>query len=101
MARTYEGQIPPPDEGWKTEGQYKDADGVQWSLFVKRQDHSNQWLTCKVVANGRATKKANYWLVKNIETGKIGFARDYATMKQSRPELHAYVERVFSRLMAR
>ena len=98
MGKMYVGNIPQPEEGWRQMGQCNDADDVQWLIFGKAQDHSTEWMTIKIVANGRARHKANYWLAKNIETGQIGFARDYAHMRDSRPELHANVEAIFRKV---
>ena len=50
------------------------------------------------MANGRAANKANYWLVRNKETGQIGFARDYVSMRENRPELHAQVDAIFKKV---
>lgn len=87
--KMYAGRI--PDEQWSQVGQCSD-DGVEWRVFSKPQDHSDEWLTYKIVANGRASGKANYWLARNNRTGQIGFARDYAIMQMNRPNLFRQVE---------
>jgi hypothetical protein len=71
---------------------HPEDDGTEWCVFIKPQNHSDEWFTVKIVANGRAPYKANYWLVTNINTGQIGYARDYAVMRENRPSLHDYVE---------
>jgi len=87
MGRRYVGNMPSPNEGWEHVGTCRDADGMEWLVFSKAQKHTPDWLTYKIVANGRARDKANYWLVRNVRTGRIGFSRDYVCMRDSRPEL--------------
>jgi hypothetical protein len=94
MAKNYMGKVPSGEDGWCELGEVED-DGVTWGVFVKKQAHTEDWVTLKVAAKGRAYRKANYWLVKNFKTGQIGFCRDFATMRQHRPELHQKVEAVF------
>jgi len=48
------------------------------------------------VANGRARGKANYWLVRNSQDGKIGFARDFALLRENRPDIHTQVEAILN-----
>lgn len=96
---TFRGNLPQPDEGWEQIGRCMDADRVEWLVFSRPQDHTPDWMTYKIVANGRARNKANYWMVKNIETGQIGFARDYVHMRDNRPELHAQVEAIFKKVI--
>lgn len=92
MGKMYAGNMPQPGEGWNQLGQCNDVDDVQWFVFSKSQDHSPEWMTIKIVANGKAKSKANYWLVRNMQTGQIGFARDYVLMRENRPELHQQIE---------
>lgn len=98
MAKMYAGKIPDQDQGWQQVGVCKDSDEVEWLVFRKGQDHTPDWSTYKVVANGRALAKANYWLVRNDTTGQIGFARDYVFMRDNRPELHAQIEAIFKKV---
>ena len=95
----YAGNPPKDGEGWEQIWKCIDSDDVEWLVFSKPQDHTPDWMTFKIVANGRARHKANYWLVKNIETGQIGFARDYVHMRDSRPELHAQIEAIFKKVI--
>ena len=68
---------------------------MDWLVFSKSQQHTPDWMTFKIVANGRARNKANYWLARNIRTGQIGYCRDYVYMRDNRPELHEQVEEIF------
>ena len=79
-------------------GKCLDSDEVEWLVFSKAQEHTPDWLTYKIVANGRARNKANYWLVRNASTGQIGFSRDYVYMRDNRPELHAQVDAIFKKV---
>ena len=94
MGRMYAGKMPDADAGWEHVGTCRGADGMEWLVFSKSQEHAPDWLTYKIVANGRAANKANYWLVRNASTGQIGFARDFAVMRDTRPELHEQVESI-------
>lgn len=92
--KMYSGHVPSGD-GWEQIGdRYHDGDGVEWQTFRRRQDHSPEWQTVKVAAIGTAPAKANYWLARNGMTGQIGYARDYAIMRETRPGLHAHVDTV-------
>jgi hypothetical protein len=64
-----------------------------WLVFKKDQDHSDEWATYKICANGKAKGKGNYWAVRK-NTGQIGYARDMAQMREYRPKLHAFVEKI-------
>lgn len=94
MGRMYAGKMPDADEGWEHVGTCRDADGMEWLVFSKSQEHTPDWCTYKIVANGRAANKANYWLARNRLTGQIGFARDFICMRETRPELHEQVEAI-------
>lgn len=97
MGKMYVGKMPETGDGWSYVGLCKDADSVEWMVFRKPQEHTPDWATYKIVANGRARNKANYWLVRNSRTGQIGFARDYVFMRDNRPELHEQVELIFKK----
>ena len=99
MSKMYAGKIPEDDEVWSQVGTCRDSDGVEWLVFSKPQEHTKDWVTFKIVAKGRARNKANYWMVRNIDTGQIGFARDYVAMRDYRPELHAQVEAIVKKII--
>lgn len=98
MGRRCAGNMPGPNEGWVHIGTCRDADGMEWLVFSKAQEHTQDWCTFKIVANGRAANKANYWLALNKLTGQIGFARDYLCMRETRPELHAQVDAILKKV---
>jgi hypothetical protein len=81
------GRHPSASDGWE---QIASFDG--WKVYTKAQDHSCEWLTCKVAADGKVQNKANYWFTKNTKTGQFGFCRDLALMQNHRPELHQYIK---------
>ena len=101
MAKMYKGNIPDTGEGWDEIDRCMDKDSGEWILFGKKQDHDKNWWTVKIVANGRASSKANYWLAINIKTGQLGFSRDYVYMRENRPELHAQIETIFKTLQSK
>lgn len=92
MGKMYAGNPPANGDGWTQVGKCLDGDKVEWLVFSKPQDHSPEWVTFKVCANGRAINKANYWMVRNMQTGKIGFAKDYLLLHTNRPKLAARVD---------
>ena len=91
MGKFYKGNAPVGEE-WVKVLSHIDKDKVEWFVFRKRQSHTNDWATYKVMANGNAEYKANYWFAKNEKTGQLGFARDMALMKAKHSELHMVVE---------
>lgn len=96
MGKMYRGNMPDEAEGWRKTGSFVDKDALEWIVFVRAQAHSPDWVFHKIVANGRAENKANYWLAKNTETGQIGYARDFVHMRTNRPELHKAVESIIA-----
>lgn len=96
MSRMFTGNLPGADEGWGRIGTFTDSVGIEWLIFAKAQEHDPAWCTYKIVANGKAENKANYWLVRKDDTGQLGYAHDYAIMRKNRPDLHAYVEQLFA-----
>lgn len=91
------GNVPDLTEGWRAIHHTTDPhDKSQWTVFSRPQQQSADWETVKIIATERVTGKANFWLVKNIRTGQIGYARDYAMLRQQRPELHARIEFMFN-----
>ena len=101
MGKMYKGNIPDTSEGWDEIDRCMDKDSVEWILFSKKQDHDKNWWNIKIVANGRASSKANYWLAINIKTGQLGFSRDYVYMRENRTELHAQIETIFKTLQSK
>lgn len=97
MQKMYKGNPPDETDGWKNIYSCELKDKTKWNIFVRDQDHTHDWKTYKVVADGRAMNKANYWLARNIETGQIGFGRDFVHMKTRRPQLHAVMEKLFEK----
>jgi hypothetical protein len=98
--KTYAGK---PDllfesDEWKNCGCWVDRENsnVEWFVFFKYQEHNNDWITYKVVANGRVPRKANYWFAKNKKTGQIGFAKDLASMSEHRPNLYSNIMKIIS-----
>lgn len=91
--KKYKGNQPESGEGYVRIGKVV-FEGMDWLIFRKGQEHSEDWATYKIVADGMVEKKANYWLVRNDKNGKIGFGRDYAIMRNERSGLHLMVEKI-------
>lgn len=87
-ARMYKGKRPRTD-GWEQLAEIEDD--VRWLVFVK-DDPDSEWLTVKVVADGRVPHKANYWLGWNGK--RFAQQQDAFAIIQRRPELLRAVERL-------
>ena len=96
--RTYKGNHPDKFSGWMMMLETKDDDNKRWFIWYKRQVDNNEWLTFKIVANEPVDKKANYWFVRNMKNGKLGYVRDFAIMREHRPKLHRHVEGAIKRM---
>lgn len=90
---------PPEGDDWITLDSVQDDEGARWGVYIKRQDHTPDWITVKVASVGPVLNKANYWLAKNVRTGQVGFGRDMAIMRANRPGLHAEVEAVLDKFI--
>lgn len=98
MPRMYPGRKPAENDGWEMLCSTKCKLGIIWLVYAKPQEHDDEWRTYKIVANGKAPDKANYWLARRDTTGQLGFPRDYAMLRATRPEVHDFVERLFQRV---
>lgn len=97
--KMYRGKDPDTEAGEWVKIGLAQHEGLNWGVFMKGQSHSDEWSTFKVCADGRAERKANYWVTKNMKTGQIGYPRDWAIMRDTRPELHGKVENIISEFM--
>lgn len=88
--KMYGGRRPDEADGWKLKVELKDGE-QKWLLFERCQAHSDDWVTYKVVADGRVERKANYWMVKNIKTGQQAYPADMELMKLHRVNLFKQV----------
>lgn len=85
--KSFQGRVPSADDGWKLNKQFN-LNNLNWSLYIKQQEHSPTWLTCKFIADGKAMSKANYWFGFNIKEKQFAFARDLMTMKANNHEMY-------------
>jgi len=86
--RMYRGK-PPRTKGWEQIAQIEDD--VRWLVFVKDSPDS-EWVTVKLVADGRVPFKANYWLGWNGR--RFSQQQDTFAIMQRRPELLKAVQRM-------
>ena len=86
--KNYTGKKPRP-AGWREVGVVEDD--ARWLVFV-RENADSEWLTVKVVVDGRAPTKANYWLGWNGL--RFGRHADLVSLAQQRPAVLEGVERV-------
>jgi len=87
VVKNYTGKKPRA-AGWLEIGAVE-GDGCRWLVFVRPDD---EWSTVKVVADGRAPTKANYWLGWN--GFRFSRATDLAILAQHRPAVLEAVERM-------
>jgi hypothetical protein len=78
----------PRAEGWREAGVVEGD--VRWLVFV-RDNADSEWTTVKVMADGRAPVKANYWLGWN--GSRFGRHADLVSLAQQRPAVLDGVER--------
>jgi hypothetical protein len=67
-----------------------------WLVFIRDQEHSDIWKTVKVVADGKVTRKANYWLAWDGK--KLAGTSDVKLMQSYRSELYGMVTSFFAGL---
>lgn len=91
MNKMYAGKA---SEAWRHIGTCLDSDNSEWLFFSKAQKHTADWKTYKIVANGLAQSKANYWTTRNSVDGSVGFSMDYFYMREKRPALYDQVESI-------
>lgn len=94
MAKMYKGNHPSAADGWADAGRFEDNDGLVWVIWTQPQRVSKDWMNYKVVADGRAKSKANYWFAFNSEQRRVAFSRDYGLLQQHKPLVHAFVASV-------
>lgn len=89
--RRYKGDPDAMGDEWDVEGSWIDVEenNLAWIMFSKQ--NNDGWQTIKIVANGMAINKANYWFGFNTITGKSNRARDLGVMKENRPGLFNFV----------
>jgi hypothetical protein len=88
--KTYAGSVPRSEDGWRLLASlYVISDGG-WAVYVKHQPEG-KWANYRVVAQGRAYRKANYWLAQELTTGRMAEVRDFGLLRQGRPGLYKAV----------
>ena len=91
MTMKYRGNKPETNDGWVLMESYIDIEDVEWLIYQQPQNTNNVWLNYKIVANGFAEYKANYWFAYNQNEEKFAFKRDLVSMKSKRLELYNFV----------
>lgn len=87
-AQSFRGNAPTTDE-WMHLHSFCHED-LDWLLFFRVKESSAGWVNGKLVADGRAPRKANYWLA--WRDGLLARTRDTGTLCTGRPELYEQVE---------
>ena len=86
MQKLYSGNHGEDGDGWIKIGQIGKFDGVKWSIYRKPQPNGSEWDYVKVVADGKAPRKANYWLSWNGDRFAIG--GDFLKMLEHRKDMY-------------
>jgi len=84
--KLFTGGIPKGDE-WEYSGILDGDDNLRYIAYLKdsvnRNGEKTGYITIKLVLEpGKKSKKGNYWVSVNSETGKIPLSRDFANMKK-------------------
>jgi hypothetical protein len=88
MTQKFRGNAPVTDE-WMHLHSFHHED-LDWRLFFRVKDQSGGWISGKLVVDGRAPRKANYWL--GWRDGRFARTRDAGTLYTGRQELYEQVE---------
>lgn len=87
MTQKFKGNAPVTDE-WMHLHSFHHED-LDWRLFFRVRDQSG-WISGKLVVEGKAPRKANYWI--GWRDGRLARTRDAGTLYAGRPELYEQVE---------
>ena len=87
MTQKFRGNAPVTDE-WMHLHSFHHED-LDWSLFFRVRDQSG-WISGKLVVDGKAPRKANYWI--GWRDGRLARTRDAGTLYTGRQELYEQVE---------
>ena len=87
MTQKFRGNAPVTDE-WMHLHSFHHED-LDWSLFFRVRDQSG-WISGKLVVDGKAPRKANYWI--GWRDGRLARTRDAGTLYTGRQELYKQVE---------
>lgn len=92
MAKMYTGNTPPAEKGWLEIHICQDTDQTEWTVYRKPQSHTQEWADYKIVATGKVSRKANYWLSFNSRTEKFSLSRDLGILQANRPKLFSIIQ---------
>ena len=88
MTQKFKGNAPVTDE-WMHLHSFHHED-LDWRLFFRVKDQSGGWISGKLVVEGKAPRKANYWL--GWRDGRFARTRDAGTLYTGRQVLYEQVE---------
>lgn len=88
MTQKFRGNAPATDE-WMHLHSFHHED-LDWFLFFRVKENSAGWISGKLVVDGKAPRKANYWL--GWRDGRFARTRDAGSLYIGRPELYEQVE---------
>lgn len=81
--KIHKGGFPDTCSGWGEVARFE-SDSIEWVVFCKSNPNGSKWINVKIAANGKAPKKANYWINwngKDFAKGKC-----YKIAEENRPE---------------
>ena len=89
MTQKFKGNAPDPhNEEWIHLHTFRHED-LDWRLFLRGSDDRG-WTNGKLVVDGKAPRKANYWI--GWRDGRLARTRDTGTLYAGRQELYEQVE---------
>lgn len=90
----YRGNKPSSKDGWIEMDAFTDRDNIEWLVYQQPQRKNGEWVNYKIVANGFALNKANYWFAHNFDENKFAFKRDLNSMNKNRDDLYLFIIRL-------
>jgi hypothetical protein len=97
-ARSFTGNQP-VGEKWRMGEKIADARGADWIIWYHLAALDQGYVNFKIVADGEAKRKANYWIARN----KAGVSRnrDVVILKENNPYLFGEVMACLDRICQR
>jgi len=93
--RSFRGN-PPNGDHWQMADSITDAQGVDWVVWFHLRAMDRGYVNFKIVADGEAKRKANFWIARNRGGGSL--SRDLTIMKENNPELFQDVAACMDRI---
>ena len=94
MRKQYVGQ-PPGGRDYQELATLTDTEGRRWRVYHRAKLHARTCWQGYKLASVEPVQKANYWLVHNPETGKVGQSKDAKLLAKRDPILFKQLVELF------